>query len=113
MYMYIYVYTYIYTYTYIHIYIYHANTPLFVFFSQYEESIFRAEDERFELDTAIETNMSTLTYLLPLAADIAAMTEPEVRKLDRRGVNPTHRATDRHRRGAHSTRGTQPPTVSG
>ena len=48
--------------------------------NQYEESIFRAEDERFELDTAIETNMATVQMLQPLAAEIANLTEPEKRR---------------------------------
>lgn len=48
--------------------------------NQYEESIFRAEDERFELDTTIETNMATIQMLQPLAAEIANLTEPEKRR---------------------------------
>ena len=48
--------------------------------NQYEESIFRAEDERFELDTIIETNMMTLQMLQPLQQDIVSLTEPEKRR---------------------------------
>ena len=48
--------------------------------NQYEESIFRAEDERFELDTTIETNMATIQALTPIAAEIAALTEQEKRR---------------------------------
>jgi len=48
--------------------------------NQYEECIFRAEDERFELDTTIETNMTTLTYLAPIAAEIAGLSEQEKRR---------------------------------
>jgi paired amphipathic helix protein Sin3a len=48
--------------------------------SQYEESIFRAEDERFELDTTIETNMATLLFLRPIQAELDTMTEPEKRR---------------------------------
>ena len=36
--------------------------------NQYEESIFRAEDERFELDTTIETNMATIQMLQPISS---------------------------------------------
>jgi len=48
--------------------------------NQYEESIFRAEDERFELDTTIETNMATLHFLRPIKAELDTMTEPEKRR---------------------------------
>ena len=48
--------------------------------NQYEESIFHAEDERFELDTAIETNVSTLQLLLPVAQEIASLSESEKRR---------------------------------
>jgi len=48
--------------------------------NQYEESIFRAEDERFELDTAIETNVATLHLLQPIHNEINLLTEPEKRR---------------------------------
>ena len=48
--------------------------------NQYEESIFRAEDERFELDTTIETNTAAIQLLQPIAAEIASLTEQEKRR---------------------------------
>jgi paired amphipathic helix protein Sin3a len=48
--------------------------------NQYEESIFRAEDERFELDTTIETNMHTIQYLQPISVEIANLSEQEKRR---------------------------------
>lgn len=48
--------------------------------NQYEESIFRAEDERFEMDVSIETNMATLQMLQPIQVEIAALSEPEKRR---------------------------------
>ena len=48
--------------------------------NQYEESIFRAEDERFELDTTIETNFATIQMLQPIAAEIATLSEQEKRR---------------------------------
>jgi hypothetical protein len=48
--------------------------------NQYEESIFRAEDERFELDTTIETNFATIQMLQPIAAEINSLTEQEKRR---------------------------------
>ena len=48
--------------------------------NQYEEAIFRAEDERFELDTTIETNILTLHFLRPIKADIDALSEVEKRR---------------------------------
>ena len=48
--------------------------------NQYEESIFRAEDERFEMDTTIETNMATLQMLQPIQVEINALSEPEKRR---------------------------------
>ena len=49
--------------------------------NQYEEAIFRAEDERFELDTSIDTNMACLNALLPVQAEIATKPESEKRRL--------------------------------
>ena len=48
--------------------------------NQYEESIFRAEDERFELDTTIETNFATIQMLQPIAAEINNLSEQEKRR---------------------------------
>ena len=49
--------------------------------NQYEEAIFRAEDERFELDTSIDTNMACLNALLPVQAELATKPESEKRRL--------------------------------
>ena len=48
--------------------------------NQYEECIFRAEDERFELDTTIETNQCTLTYLSTISLEIDRFSEQEKRR---------------------------------
>ncbi|KAL1524465.1 hypothetical protein AB1Y20_019359 [Prymnesium parvum] len=48
--------------------------------NQYEESIFRAEDERFEMDTTIETNKATLQMLQPIQQDMAGLSESEKRR---------------------------------
>lgn len=41
--------------------------------NQYEEALFRAEDDRFELDMVIECVSSTLQRLQPLAEQLEAM----------------------------------------
>jgi paired amphipathic helix protein Sin3a len=41
--------------------------------NQFEEALFRCEDERFEIDTCIDSNMCTLTILEPLAEEIQAL----------------------------------------
>ena len=46
--------------------------------NQYEEALFRAEDDRFELDMVIECNASTIQRMHPLAEQLMAM-EPEER----------------------------------
>ena len=46
--------------------------------NQYEEALFRAEDDRFELDMVIECNASTIQRMQPLAEQLMAM-EPEER----------------------------------
>eukprot|EP00882_Tetradesmus_deserticola_P011207 GHRQ01011856.1.p1 GENE.GHRQ01011856.1~~GHRQ01011856.1.p1 ORF type:complete len:534 (+),score=277.95 GHRQ01011856.1:129-1730(+) len=48
--------------------------------NQYEEALFRCEDDRFELDMCIETNASTLRKLRPLR-DLFAGMSPEDRAL--------------------------------
>jgi hypothetical protein len=45
--------------------------------NQYEEALFRAEDDHFELDMVMEQNASTLRALRPLAAALEAMGEEE------------------------------------
>ena len=46
--------------------------------NQYEEALFRAEDDRFELDMVIECGASTIQRLQPLAEKLLAL-EPEER----------------------------------
>ncbi|KYM94387.1 Paired amphipathic helix protein Sin3a [Cyphomyrmex costatus] len=48
--------------------------------TQYEESIYRCEDERFELDVVIETNASTIRVLEGVHKKINRMTQEEVQK---------------------------------
>ena len=45
--------------------------------NQYEEVLFKCEDDRYELDLVIELNVSTLRVLEPYAAKIAALSEEE------------------------------------
>ncbi len=41
--------------------------------NQYEEALFKCEDERFEIDMIIDSNMSTIRILEPLAEEIASL----------------------------------------
>ncbi|CAH0480507.1 unnamed protein product [Peronospora belbahrii] len=41
--------------------------------NQYEEALFKCEDERFEIDMVIETNASTISILEPLAHEIEVL----------------------------------------
>jgi len=45
--------------------------------NQYEESLFRCEDERFEMDLLIEQNMATIAVLEPIARKIDMMSDEE------------------------------------
>jgi len=45
--------------------------------NQYEESLFRCEDDRFELDMIIETNASVLAVLRPVAEELQAASHEE------------------------------------
>ncbi|PRW32936.1 SIN3 component of histone deacetylase complex isoform C [Chlorella sorokiniana] len=45
--------------------------------NQYEEALFRAEDDHFELDMIIDQNASAIKALRPLAAQLEAMSEEE------------------------------------
>jgi paired amphipathic helix protein Sin3a len=40
--------------------------------NQYEEALFRCEDDRFELDMAIETSLSAIRAMTPLAEEVNA-----------------------------------------
>lgn len=48
--------------------------------TQYEESIYRCEDERFELDVVIETNASTIRILEGVHKKISRMGQEELQK---------------------------------
>ncbi|CAI5709593.1 unnamed protein product [Hyaloperonospora brassicae] len=45
--------------------------------NQYEEALFKCEDERFEIDMVIETNASTISVLEPLANEIEVLKKSE------------------------------------
>jgi len=46
--------------------------------NQYEETLFRCEDERFEIDMVIDSNVATLRRLEPIGEEIAILQEKEV-----------------------------------
>jgi len=46
--------------------------------NMYEENLFRCEDERFEIDMAIDSNAATLARLEPIAEEIAQLAENEL-----------------------------------
>jgi len=46
--------------------------------NQHEESLFRVEDERFEIDMAIDTNATTLRRLEPIAEEISLLSRKEL-----------------------------------
>jgi paired amphipathic helix protein Sin3a len=46
--------------------------------NMYEETLFRCEDERFEIDMAVEANASTLHRLLPICEEICALAREEM-----------------------------------
>ena len=48
--------------------------------NQYEELIFRIEDERFELDVVLETNLSTIRALENVQAKMGQMSGEELAK---------------------------------
>jgi paired amphipathic helix protein Sin3a len=48
----------------------------------YEETLFRCEDERFEIDMAIDSNACALTRLEPIAEEIAQLAQEELVPLD-------------------------------
>lgn len=48
----------------------------------YEETLFRAEDERFEIDMAIDSNAATLQRLEPIAQEIALLAQEELSSPD-------------------------------
>jgi paired amphipathic helix protein Sin3a len=49
--------------------------------NQYEEALFRCEDERFEMDLLIEYNLATIAVFEPLARKVEAMTAEEKAQL--------------------------------
>ena len=48
----------------------------------YEETLFRVEDERFEIDMVLDSNAATLQRLLPIAEEIAMLSKEETLPLD-------------------------------
>ena len=60
--------------------------------NQYEESLFRCEDDRFELDMAIECNASAIRAIEPLVDRLAAMDAEErsVWRLPEKALSPIH-----------------------
>lgn len=46
--------------------------------NQYEETLFRTEDERFEIDMIIDSNLSTIRVLEPIVEEIEMLAEAEV-----------------------------------
>ena len=66
--------------------------------NQYEEALFRCEDDRYELDMCIETNASTIRKLLPLKElfDQMGAEERANYRLDENSLSPVHyRAIER------------------
>ena len=51
----------------------------------YEETLFRVEDERFEIDMVIDSNAATLQRLLPIAEEIAILAKEDVAPADLAG----------------------------
>ena len=45
--------------------------------NQYEEALFRCEDERYEVDMVIDNNASAIQCLEPLAAELASLSVSE------------------------------------
>lgn len=60
--------------------------------NQYEEALFRCEDDRFDLDTIIDQNASALRHLRPIADKIMAMSSDEKAnfRLDEDALWPIH-----------------------
>ncbi|EFJ52117.1 hypothetical protein VOLCADRAFT_56211 [Volvox carteri f. nagariensis] len=60
--------------------------------NQYEESLFRCEDDRYEFEMAIERNVATMKRLKPIAQKIATMAPEErvVFKFDESILGPVH-----------------------
>lgn len=55
----------------------------------YEETLFRVEDERFEIDMVIDSNAATLQRLLPIAEEIAILAKEDVLPMDIKGSSET------------------------
>lgn len=62
--------------------------------NQFEDALFRCEDERYEVDMIIDTNMSAIRTLEPLAAEIQALRAASAfewqMRLDRRSLGVVH-----------------------
>lgn len=60
--------------------------------NQYEEALFRCEDDRYELDMVIESNSSAMHALRPLYEDIMKMTPEEkgTYRVPEKALSPIH-----------------------
>ena len=62
--------------------------------NQYEEALFRCEDERYEVDMVIDNNASAIQCLEPLAAELASVSLSDGVKwafrVDDRSLNTIH-----------------------
>ena len=60
--------------------------------NQYEEALFRCEDDRYELDMVIESNASAIRHLQPLCEDIMKMSPEEKNnyRIPDQGLTPLH-----------------------
>ena len=60
--------------------------------NQYEEALFRCEDDRYELDMVIESNASAIRHLRPLCEEIMKMSPEEKNnyRIPDRGLTPLH-----------------------
>ncbi len=88
--------------------------------NQYEEALFRCEDERYEIDMVIDNNASAIRCLEPLNAEITALKAAEgfewQFRLDRRAVGVLHLKAIARIYGDHGNevrqRGSCPPCPS-
>jgi len=58
----------------------------------YEEVLFRVEDERFEIDMVLDSNAATLQRLIPIAEEIAKLSQEEAVSVEAASKAPTEGA---------------------
>ena len=60
--------------------------------NQYEEALFRCEDDRYELDMVIESNASAIRHIRPLCEEIMKMSPEEKNnyRIPDHGLTPLH-----------------------